>query len=202
MKAATKPLALIKTRFISRRIVFWSIVLSCLPAAGWSQSGKFSREYDEKNIQIALFRYMLKTLNEQPPIGTPHLSKPGDSESPDEIPPLERFTVYYLALHHHKDPGDNILKHFARNKPPVKKVSESYIDQRAPHFTWSSVRDKQTHEVGRIYSVGEVKWVNRTEVEVQGGFYAGGLNGMSCVYTLKRKGRAWRVTGNKDVLKA
>jgi hypothetical protein len=83
----------------------------------------------------------------------------------------------------------------------VKKVSESYIDRHAEEFKWSNVKDKTTHEAGKIFHVRDLKWLHKVRVEASGGFHAGGLNGMSSTYTLARTRKSWAVVGMRDSIK-
>jgi len=47
------------------------------------------------------------------------------------------------------------------------------------------------------FNVTSIKWISDTQVEVRGGFYAGGLNGAGWIYTVKKQHGRWKVTSEK-----
>jgi hypothetical protein len=50
---------------------------------------------------------------------------------------------------------------------------------------------------GLIFTVGDIKWVSATEVEVAGGYYEGGLSASGNVYRLKSVEGGWKVVEDK-----
>jgi|GEM_PF-2781940 hypothetical protein len=57
----------------------------------------------------------------------------------------------------------------------------------------SHIKDKETRKPGKRLFVRKIRWLRRDRVQVRGGFAAGGLNAMSGLFTLEKKGKLWRV---------
>src|SRR5205823_535350 len=148
---------------------------------------------DENNIRETLFRYMF-----HPPTNAPYEKTPYQKKH--DVPPLpppkgyvSPYVVYFLAIGRDKDPDDAFMKRFAGHKPAVKKFSASYVDQKAKDYMMSAVKDKTTQEAGKVFYVGNIKWLARNRVQVRAGYFAGGLNAEDSLYTLVRKGGSWSV---------
>lgn len=104
----------------------------------------------------------------------------------------QRASAYFLIIGEQDgNPSDEFIRRFASHSPPVKPASRC----------WSSMRrgvvDKDTGRSGLIFSVGSIKWINDTEVEVSGGYYEAGLSSSGNIYFVKRRGGKWEVTGDK-----
>lgn len=81
-----------------------------------------------------------------------------------------------------KDPDDKLIARFKDHSLPVKKGSESVItgDIRG-------VSDKKTGEGGVLYNLGEIKWLNENEVDVNGSYYVANLFAGGCRYRVVRE---------------
>ncbi len=81
---------------------------------------------------------------------------------------------------------------FYGNQPLVKKGSECTVDMD------KGVRDRQNGgKKGLIFHVAGIKWNSDTEVEVDGGYYEGGLSSSGNTYTVKKDAGKWKVIRNK-----
>jgi hypothetical protein len=112
----------------------------------------------------------------------------------------EGYKVYFLSLGYawmndrpEIDPSDRLMKRFAGRTPPVKKGSQSKIDEKG------EVRDKNSGRRGVIFSVTDLKWVSDHEVEATCGVFKAGLNSSTYKYTLIRKNSQWKVTNKKMI---
>jgi hypothetical protein len=100
--------------------------------------------------------------------------------------------VYYLSVNR-KDPSEELLKRFRDFPRTIKKVSESTHTKRL----W--VADKKTKQPGIIFSADEIHWITDDQVEVDGGYYCGGLCAAGDVFTVNFDHGTWKVT--KAVMK-
>jgi hypothetical protein len=107
--------------------------------------------------------------------------------------PRQRWkaAVYFLSLWgtggDGKDPSDDFIKRFAGNVPPVKKYSQSSIDDE------QNIIDDQTRARGVIFRVTKIVWFGQSKVEVSGGHYVGYLNSSGEVFYLEKKNGKWVV---------
>ncbi len=154
-----------------------------------------SRVIQEDDIREAAFRFQLH------PYPLPSRAKPKKKvkePAPIQAPKdyVDPFKVYFLSVENDKDPSDKLLKRFAGHKPPIKRVSQSYIDSKStdPKTSGLWVRDKQTKDIGLIYRVTSIRWLSRNKVTAKGGYFGGGLFATSNTYTLTRRGKTWKVT--------
>lgn len=103
---------------------------------------------------------------------------------------------FFLAIvvvdsnHHVKssaDPSDEFMTRFSSNKPPVKKYTQATIQPSG------GVYDKDSGLRGLLFRVGQIRKTSETEAEVEGGYYAGGLNAEGDVFYLRRSNGRWWV---------
>jgi hypothetical protein len=94
--------------------------------------------------------------------------------------------VYFLSLGKDKEPGDAFIARFKDHKPPVKKLSQAQKT--------FEVIDKETGERGLIFRAVTIKVIDANKVQVDGGYYEGGLSSSGNVYTVERKEGKWIVT--------
>jgi hypothetical protein len=99
----------------------------------------------------------------------------------------QNATFYFLSYGKDKEPGDDFIVRFKDHKPPVKKRSQSSKVE-------GEVIDKETGERGLIFSAVTIKVIDANKVQVDGGYYEGGLSSSGNVYTLERKEGKWIVT--------
>ena len=93
-----------------------------------------------------------------------------------------------------KDPDDKFIARFKDHIPPVKRGSESVTTG-----DMGGVSDKKTGEGGMLYSLGEIKWINENEVDVDGSYYVASLFGGGCRYRVVRDGDKWIVKGCGEI---
>lgn len=90
----------------------------------------------------------------------------------------QKAKAYFLSLFK-KDPSPSFLKRFAKHKPPVKNGSEFEIGK------------------GLKFRVNSIKRLDKTKVEVSGGYYEARLSSSGCTYTVELKDKKWVVTQRK-----
>jgi hypothetical protein len=93
-----------------------------------------------------------------------------------------------------KDPDDKFIARFRDHIPAVKKGSESVTSG-----DMGGVIDKKTGGGGMLYSLGEIKWINKNEVDVDGSYYVASLFGGGCRYRVVRDGDKWIVKGCGEI---
>lgn len=162
-----------------KRLCFSLIVLATLLAAcaGLVSSvpvvspTALPRSAQEDDIREAVFRYQF----EHNASGTQQTAK-----------------FYCLSLgEYSKDigPDDGLMQRFQGHKPAVKKVSQCVYSLEV------GVKDKETGQSGGlVFRVTSIRWISDTEIEVEGGYYEGGLSASGNVYRVVQKGSQWIVT--------
>lgn len=129
-----------------------------------------SQELEEDDIAEVVFRHQFKQC----------------------FPDKER-QVYFLFRKGKTDPGDNFMKRFEANTPPVKKLSESTKPS-------DRISDKDPGPPGILLGVGKVQWVDASKVKVTGSCFADSENLMEFDYKVIREGTQWVVKGSKITL--
>ena len=126
---------------------------------------KSSRTKAEDDIREAVFRYqMVKT----------------------------KASVYFLSVGvgKDKDPSAVFMKRFSGCgcKPPVKPYSQSKLD------TSRGVRDRKTDVRGVVLRSETIKWLNKTTVELTGGYFWNVRAGSGWTFKVELRNGRWRVT--------
>ena len=111
------------------------------------------------------------------------------------------YRVYFLSLGNtwtndrpaEIDPSDDFMKRFAGRAPPIRKVSQSRIDEAG------EVRDKTSGQRGVIFTVTDLKWTSDREVTAKCIVFKAGLSAYVNEYKLTRKYNQWKVTDIKLV---
>lgn len=85
-----------------------------------------------------------------------------------------------------------LLQRFRSHKPPVKPASECRIAN-----VMVGVTDASGKKKGLILVAGTIEWLSPTRVEVEGGYYEGGVSASGSIYTLVRRHGKWLVIRNK-----
>jgi hypothetical protein len=83
------------------------------------------------------------------------------------------------------DPSDDLMKRFISNTPQVRKYSQATIQP------GGGVYDKETGLRGLLFRVGQIRRVSENDAEVEGGYYAGGLNAEGDVFYLRKANSSW-----------
>jgi hypothetical protein len=101
--------------------------------------------------------------------------------------------VYFLSRDG-ADPSDDFMRRFQGERPLVKKNSLSVRGK------YRSILDKESGAIAGIVSVGPVKWISDSEVEVGGAFYDGEV--IEYRYRMGRTNIGWIVTGKEFVVES
>ena len=101
--------------------------------------------------------------------------------------------VYFLSRDG-ADPSDDFMRRFQGERPLVKKNSLSVRGK------YRSILDKESGAIAGIVSVGAVKWISDSEVEVGGAFYDGEV--IEYRYRMARTNIGWIVTGKEFVVES
>jgi hypothetical protein len=88
--------------------------------------------------------------------------------------------LYFLSLEHPSiDPSGCLLARFSKHQPQVKKNTDS-VDH-------AGVLDTVTGKRGLRFYISTIKWLNADEVQVEGGYYEGGLSASGNRYSVERR---------------
>ena len=101
--------------------------------------------------------------------------------------------VYFLSRDG-ADPSDDFMQRFQGERPVIKKRSLSVRGK------YRSILDKESGANAGIVSVGSVKWISDSEVEVGGGFYDGEI--IECRYRMARTNIGWIVISKEFVMES
>ncbi len=88
--------------------------------------------------------------------------------------------IYYLSLSNQGDPTDEFTRRFKDIQSEVRKAS---------------LAERAGGEIkgGVIFFVREIKWINDNEVEIEGGYHRGGLDGSGHAFQVMREKGKWVV---------
>lgn len=100
----------------------------------------------------------------------------------------------YFVSRDGADPSDDFMRRFPGETPLVKKNSLSVRGK------YRSILDKESGAIAGIVSVGSVKWISDSEVEVGGGFYDGEV--IEYRYRMARTNFGWIVSGKEFVMES
>jgi hypothetical protein len=101
--------------------------------------------------------------------------------------------VYFLSRDG-ADPSDDFMRRFQGERPVIKKRSLSVRGK------YRSILDKESGAIAAIVSVGSVKWISDSEVEVGGGFYDGEV--IEYRYRMVRSNVGWSVSSKEFVMES
>jgi hypothetical protein len=129
-----------------------------------------SRSAVEDDVREAVFRYQFKH------------NASGAQQNVD---------YYFLDLGP-EGPIPEFMARFEAHSPEVLPVSEAT----ASPAKGVSHKDDGGH--GLIFKVGEIQWIDKNTVDVEGGYYEAGLSASGNIYRVERKSGKWIVT--KDTM--
>jgi hypothetical protein len=101
--------------------------------------------------------------------------------------------VYFLSRDG-ADPSDDFMRRFQGKKPLIKKKSLSVRGK------YRNIHDKESGAIAGIVSVGPVKWISDSEVEIGGSFYDGEV--IEYRYRMARTNIGWIVSGKEFVMES
>jgi hypothetical protein len=110
-----------------------------------------------------------------------------------QMPKDSQLKVYFLSRNDN-DPDGQFMRRFEGQLPLVKKKSQS------SHNRYGSILDKETGEYAAILSVGQIEWINDSEVKVSGSIFTGEVAGY--IYQVIREGNRWIVKSSECVLES
>jgi hypothetical protein len=126
-----------------------------------------SRTKEEENIAEAVFRYKFEDSSDG-----------------------RKFSVYFLWLGDERDPNGDFMERFTGHDPPVKGVSQSVKVS-------DGVKDKETGELGVIYGIPHIQWLNDSEIDVSVSKFVWGWGQYGYVCRVVRDNNRWMVQGCK-----
>ena len=101
--------------------------------------------------------------------------------------------VYFLSRDG-ADPSDDFMRRFQGEMSLKKKASLR------KHGEYRAIIDKETGSIAGIVSVGGLKWINDSEVELGGGFYDGEI--IEYCYRMLRTDQGWIVRSREFVMES
>lgn len=106
-----------------------------------------------------------------------------------ETQPQWKIHVIFLGIYHLRDiwtdPNPAVMTQFRSIVPTVKPHSDDVDKNRVP-------TDKQTGQIGVISYLDEIRWINNSEVEVEGGIGTGrGPGGVAWRYHIVYRHGNW-----------
>lgn len=94
--------------------------------------------------------------------------------------------IFFVSVNG-KDPSDEFLKRFQNIPRAIKKQSRV-----KPGLNrW--VTDKDTNRNGIVFRADGIRWINESEVEVEGGYHCGSLCAAGDVFSLRLESGRWNV---------
>ena len=108
------------------------------------------------------------------------------------------YSFYFLAIYDsvdsnynfmgRHDPDDELISRFIGFAKIVKKFSECHFDNvNAP----TKVIDNETGKEGMLFYTGPIKWISKTEAEVEGGYWEGFSSSDCFTYRLYKYDGQW-----------
>lgn len=97
------------------------------------------------------------------------------------------FVVFFVSISG-EDPSDAFMKRFDDLPRTIRKAS-SEVPEKGPH----TPADKSTGKSGIVFEAEKLQWRNKDLVEVQGGYYCGGLCAAGITFTVKRENGKWMI---------
>lgn len=101
--------------------------------------------------------------------------------------------VYFLSREG-VDPNDDFMRRFQGEVPVKKKESLS------THGQYRRILDKETGATAGIVSVGSIKWISDSEVEIGGGFYDGEV--IEYRYRMRHTNAGWIIRSSEFVMES
>jgi hypothetical protein len=90
----------------------------------------------------------------------------------------QKAAAYFLTIDE-RDPPAELLDRFAGHSPPVRPRSEFQLGK------------------GLLFNIDTLVWLDEVTVEVEGGYYEGGLSASGNTYVLRRENGTWKVIKKK-----
>jgi hypothetical protein len=175
----------VKRSFIYSRCAFAATILLFLvanPAA--SQDAAQTKSSAEDDIREAVIRSQM----EQRLRNHDQRQKKTKNSNEKATEGERNLPVFYVSING-KDPSDAFMERFLNIPGTVKKVSSSKIDEQR----MNAVIDKSTGQPGIIFRADEVRWLGENSVEVNGGYFCGGLCAAAITLKLEREEGKWIV---------
>jgi hypothetical protein len=113
------------------------------------------------------------------------------TKSDKSIAKFLNFRTFFVEVNG-KDPSNEFLARFHNIPRTVKKVSDA-IPEKVPH----TPVDRATNHMGIIFSAEKLRWIDKDSVEVEGGYYCGGLCAAGITFRVKRENGKWRIKSSQ-----
>lgn len=170
-------------------ILLLAVLAGCRSPAQVSRTMPEAAQEDD--IREAVLRYQIGSPT------SPSHTDAGAIEPSATLPPGAQWhRMYFLSLGNNTDPSDALMQRFLGSTIPVKKVSQSYRDEKGGGWDCCQVKDRSSNTLGLIYYVSDIQWLDDDTVSAKSGYYGGGLYARQNTYTLVRDVAAWKV---KDI---
>jgi len=101
------------------------------------------------------------------------------------------FRVFFISING-KDPSDELINRFRDIPRSIRKIS-SERPRKGPH----TPIDRTTGIPGIIFSADAIRWQTKDLVEVEGGYYCGGLCAAGITFKVERQNGKWLVKGSR-----
>lgn len=107
----------------------------------------------------------------------------------------QRSVAYYFLAWgnptEREDPPAKFLERFEGHTPRVVPVSKSTVAED------SSVVHRDDGKRGLIFQITDLRWIDQTTAEVQGGYYEGNVSASGNLYRVEKQGDGWVVTEDR-----
>lgn len=100
--------------------------------------------------------------------------------------------VYFLSVEGDEDPGPELLGRFEGHTPPVKPASASTLEAGT-----AQVLDRESGLPGITFCITEIRWLNDSEVEVEGGYAEASESASGNIYRVMKRNGQWEVVDSE-----
>lgn len=153
---------------------------------GLAQDVTANRKADEEDIYALVIRSQMEEWIR----GGDKAEAEAKGASDKAITKQLNFPVFFVSING-EDPSDAFMKRFDDLPRTIRKASREVPDK-GPH----TPTDKSTVKTGIVFDAEKLKWHNKDLVEVQGGYYCGGLCAAGITFTVKRENGKWMINSS------
>lgn len=170
---------------ISRRAVSASslilLTLFSINAVG-QRSTSQTRHGDEQDIFEAVIRAQMKDWYRK----DENVEAETMSKADRGVSKRLKFPIFFVSING-KDPGDEFINRFRDVPRTIRKASSAKVVK--PH----TPTDRTTGMTGIVFDAANIDWLSDDTVEVEGGYYCGGLCAADSTFQVHRENDKWIV---------